>query len=240
MFRFNFRKLKRRAKSALAAMLRGSGTGALYLATSTLLAALLLGTYLTYAWDIDKEKWYKAFAALRGDDISEMRQAARDRIAGLSHDDILEHRAMRLLKEDFDRDVRRPTESLPLPPEDPKPDPPPPAPSETERLNAYDKRVEDDLAKYRTAGHDEMTRLIEDQSMDVDQAKEIIRKFWKDGFKDLVLVTLLDMADKRRGDILNAFQTSTPDELKDLNEILKDINDGKPMTDIIKKAANEP
>jgi hypothetical protein len=211
----------------------------LYLATSTLLAALLLGTYLTYAWDIDKEKWYKAFAALRGDDISEMHQAARDQIAGMSYDEVLARRTQRLLNEDFGREVREPTASLPLPPEDPKPEPPPPGPSETEKINAYAKRIKDDLDKYRTAGHDEMTRLIEDKDMDVEQAKEVIRKFWKDGFKDLVLTTLLDMDDKRRGEILYAFDQSDLDELKDLNEILKDINDGKPMTNIINNAAKE-
>ena len=174
-----------------------------------------------------------------GHDISAAQQAAQDRIAELSLDDIRERRAERRLIDEFNREVRQPTDSLPLPPEDLKPEPPPSAPSEAERINAYQKRVQDDLAKARTAGREELTRLIEDRGMDLEQAKEVIRKFWKDGFKDPVLVTLLDMADKRRGEILYTFDQNNAEELKDLNDILKDISDGKPMTSVIEKAAED-
>ena len=220
-------------------MVRGSGTAALYLCTSTLLAAILLATYLIYNYGIDKERAYKASAILMGYDLRDTQQAARDRIAEISHDDVLERRAQRLLDDEFIREVRQPVASFPLPPEEPKPEPPPPAPSDAERLSAYQKRVQDDLTQARTAGRDELTRLIEDKGMDTEQAKEVIRKFWKDGFKDLVLATLLDMADKRRGEILYSFDQNNADELKDLNEILKDISDGKPKASTFEKAAGD-
>jgi len=239
MFNTILQQVRQLSKSALSLMVRGSGTAALYLCTSTFLAAILLAGYLIYNYGIDKERGYKAFAVLMGHDISATQQAAQDRIADLSRDDVLERRAQRRLDDEFYREVRQPVISLPLPPEDPIPEPPPTAPNDTERINAYQKRVQDDLAKTRTAGRDEMTRLIEDKGMDVEQAKEVIRKFWKDGFKDLVLVTLLDMADKRRGEILYSFNQNNVEELKDLNEILKDISDGKPMASIIENATRD-
>ena len=220
-------------------MVRGSGTAALYLCTSTFLAAILLAGYLIYNYGIDKERAYKAVAILMGHDISAAQQATLDRIAETSRDDIIERRAQRLLEDEFIREVRQPAVSLPLPPEDQKPEPPPPGPSDVDMISAYQKRVQDDLARARTAGRDEMTRLLEDKGMDVEQAKEVIRKFWKDGFKDLVLATLLDMADKRRGEILYSFNQDNAEELKDLNEILKDISDGKPMASIIENAARD-
>jgi len=236
MFNTILQKVGQFSKAALSLMVRGSGTAALYLCTSTLLAAILLAGYLIYNYGIDKERTYKAFAILMGHDISDAQKAAIDRIAEMSYDNVLEHRAQRRLDDEFNREVRQPAVMLPLPPEAPQPEPPPPAPSDAEMIGAYQRRIQDDLARARTAGRDEMTRLIEDRGMDLEQAKEVIRKFWKDGFKDLVLMTLLDMADKRRGDILYTFDQNNAEELKDLNEILKDISDGKPMTSIIEDA----
>ena len=234
MFSALLQKAGQFSKAALSMMVQGSGTAALYLCTSTLLAAILLATYLIYNYGIDKERAYKASAILMGYDLRDTQQAARDRIAEISHDDVLERRAQRFLVEEFIREVRQPVASFPLPPEDPGPEPPPPAPDNTEKISAYQK----DLAQARAAGRDEMTRLIEDKGMDTEQAKEVIRKFWKDGFKDLVLATLLDMADKRRGEILYSFDQNNADELKDLNEILKDISDGKPKVSTFEQAAD--
>ena len=223
------------SKSALAAIVQGSGVGALYLCTSTLLAAILLAAYLVYAWDIDTTKWYRALAILQGVDMSVMEQAAQEEADRMRYDEVLARRSARLREEEFQREVRQPAQTFTLPPEDPKPAPPPP-PSEAERIGAYERRVQDDLDRVRTIGRDELTRLIEDRGMDLEQAKGVIRKFWGDGFKELVLTTLLDMSERRRGAILYAFDQDDPDELTDLNEILKAIADGQPMTNIIERA----
>jgi len=225
------------SKIALATAMQGSGMAALYLCTSTLLAAILLAAYLVYAWDVDRDKWYKALAVLQGIDLSAMEQAAQKEVDKMSYDEVLARRAARLLDEDFQRDVRQPASAL-SPPEDPKPVPPPPEPSDAERIGAYEKRVKADLAKARSEGLDEQTRLIE--NMDPEQAKEVIRKYWKDGQNQRVLTMLLDMADKRRENILYAMQQDNTDELKDLCEILQRIGDGEPAASVIEKAAKEP
>ena len=230
---------KQLSKAALATALQSSGTAALYLGTSTLLAAILLAAYLTYAWDIDRERFYKAYAVLQGLDVSEMEQAAQERVAEMVYDAMLTRRAERLRESEF-QDVRQQAAALPLPPADEPPPPPPPPPNTAERIDAYAKRVQEDLARAQSAGRDELTRLLEDRRMDLEQAKEVIRKFWKDGFEDLVLMTLLDMADRRRGEILYTFDQENPEELKELNEILKAISDGRPMANIIENAAREP
>jgi hypothetical protein len=212
--------------------------GALYLCTSTLLAAILLAAYLIYAWDIDQNKWYKALAVLQGIDLSAMEQAAQKEVDKMSYDDVLARRSARLLDEDFQRDVRQPASALPPPPEDPKPAPPPPEPSDAEKIGAYEKRLKSDRAKARSSGLDEQTRLIE--NMDPEQAKEVIRKYWKDGQNQRVLIMLLDMTDKRRENILYAMQQDNTDELKDLCEILQRIGDGEPAASFIENAAKEP
>ena len=237
MFNSILKKISQLSKAALAAAIQNSGIAALYLGTSTLLAGLLLAAYLTHAWDIDRDKWYRALAILQGHELDEIQKAERERAAEASYWSTVEYRAGRDRDAEFDRDVRQQISSFALPPEEPKPEPPPPEPSDAEKISAYEKRVAADIAKARTAGREELTRLIEDRGMDLEQAKEVIRKFWKDGFKDLVLTTLLDMTDKRRGDILYTFDQDNPEELNDLNEILKDISDGKPMVSIIENAS---
>jgi hypothetical protein len=216
--------------------LQNSGVGTLYLGTSTLLAAALLGAYLTYAWDITPEKYYKALAMLRGDDITEMQEAAADRIREMSYDEVREWRAKRMLEEEYRQESTRQIASFVLPPEEPKPVPPPP-PSEASRISAYEKRVKADLAKTQSEGLDEQTRLLE--NMEPEQAKEVIRKLWKED-PNRVLTMLLAMPDKRRGEILYTLQQDNAEELKDLCEILQRIGDGEPKASIIKGAAKEP
>jgi hypothetical protein len=218
--------------------LLGSGTAALYFGASTLLATILLSTLLAYKWGITPEKLYKAYAMLRGDDITEMQEAAAEHIAGMGYDKTLEERVKRILDEGYHRESAQQIDSFTLPPEDLKPGPPPP-PSTAERIDAYERRIRGDLAKAQAAGLDEETRLLEDKNLDPAQAKEIIRKLWKDD-PNRVLTMLLAMSDKRRGEILYAMQQTNAEELKDLCEILQRIGDGEPRASIIKEAAKEP
>ena len=147
-------------------------------------------------------------------------------------------RAKRGLTSEY-QTVRQQIADLPLPPPgEPVAPPPSSVPSSADQISAYLKRVQADLAKARTAGLDEQTRLIE--NMDPEQAKEVIRKFWKDGQQQRVLTMLLDMTDKRRGEILYTMEQENTEELKDLCEILQKIGDGEPMSSIISQAAEEP
>ena len=217
--------------------MRGSGAAALYLCSSALLAAMLTGAILAYAWNIDREKCFRALAILRGIELAEIQRAARDRVAEISYEDVIAHRAERLRQEEFIREISGQRASFPLPPEDPSPAPPPP-PSAADRIDAYVQRVSADRAKAQSEGLDEQTRLIE--RMQPDQAKEVIRRLWKDGFQQRVLRILLAMEDKPREKILFAMRETNDEELKDLCEILQRIGDGEPMTSIIDEAAIEP
>jgi hypothetical protein len=228
--------VKNSLKTAVKTAVQMSGPAALYLCAATTLAAILLGAYLKYAWNIDKNKFYKMLAVAQGLDIVQIEKAAEDRIAGMSYQEVLERRARRIREEEFNRDVTNQVTAYPLPPEEPKPELPP-EPSAAERINAYEKRVKADLEKSRTAGLEEETRLLE--NMDPDQAKEVVRKLWKDGAMQRILQMLIAMEDKRRGEILYAMRQDNAEELKDLTEILQKIGDGEPTTSIINKAGAE-
>jgi len=225
------------AKAALQGTMQWSGVAALYLCSSAFLAMLLLAAILTYTGYIDKIKWYRALAILQGVELAEIQKAEQDRAAEVSYENVLRQRAERFRTEEYDRDVTQQVIALPPPPEPPKPEPPPPEPSDAEKISAYVKRVKDDLAKARTAGLDEQTRLIE--NMDPEQAKEVIRRLWKEGARQRVLTMLLAMTDKRRGEILYTMQQDNDAELKDLCDILQNIGDGEPMASTIKNASKE-
>jgi hypothetical protein len=228
--------LKDKATQALNLAVHGSGATALYLCTSVLLAGALLAVYYAHAWDVDKKKLFKALAVLQGLDIAEMQQAAADKIADMSYDEVREWRAKRDLRDDYNREITQQMGSFTLPPEDPKPAPPPP-PSDAARIGAYEQRVKTDVAKSKAAGLADETDLIE--NMPPDDAKEVIRRLWKEA-PTRVLQMLNAMEDRRRKSILYAMETSNDEELKDLCEILQRIGDGAPMTSIIENAAKEP
>ena len=226
------------AQAALRTAIQGSGTAALYLCASAFLAALLLIPLLIYAWKIDKERAYRALAILQGIENTELRQAERELIAEKGADAMLERRAIRRMERDYFENVTQSVASQPPPPEPPKPEPPPPVPNDAERISAYDQRVKADVAKANSAGLDDLTDII--GNADTDWAKEVIRKFWKDGETKRVLQMFAAMEDRQRKKILYAMQQDITDELKDLCEILLRIGDGEPMTSILNNAAKEP
>ncbi len=78
-------------------ILRITGSGALYFCTGLLVAAVLLGLYLMFAWKIDKGKLNRMFAIARGRDImaeeAKLRREIEDRISQLTYDQVLAERA---------------------------------------------------------------------------------------------------------------------------------------------------
>jgi hypothetical protein len=224
-------------KAMIAGAIQNSGVAAVYLGTSTLLAGILLAIYLSFAWNITPERWYRAYAVLYGVDQEDIQKAKREQIAEITRDDVVERRAVRNLNENYNRDITEHALSLLLPPEDPKP-PPPQPPSDADRISAYEKRIAADRAKAESAGLAEAIRTLE--NMDADLAKEEIILLWKDGKMQFVLSILNGMEDKRKDAIYGAFQTTNDEETKVLKEILQKIGDGEPMTSIIQNAAKEP
>ena len=230
-------KIRQYAKVALAAAIQHSGTAALYFGCSTLLAGILSALILTYAWDIDQEKRYRAYAILRGIEIAEIQQAERDRAAEIHHDDVLERRAARLRQEEFERELTGQSSQFQLPPADPVPSPPPP-PSVADRIDAYRQRVDADIAGSRTDGLAQLVDVLSAGSP--EWSKEVIRNLWKEGQNRLVLQALLDLEERQRNRILFAMQETNAEELKDLCEILLRIAAGEPRTSILEEAAKEP
>ena len=223
------------SKAALLGAIKGAPMGALYFCATTLLAATLVAAYLAYAWNIDQEKLFRAYAILQGIEIAQIQQAERDAAAEIAFERVLAERARRHRELEFQWGVRDYSAGLPGPPVEPSPEPLE-DPEETQRLSEYLRRVEADLARARTEGLAEQTRIIEEA--DVDQAKEIIRRLWNDGQNRRVLQMLMDMEDRPRQNILYAMQETNEEELRDLVDILQRIGDGEPRASIIREAAD--
>jgi len=223
------------SKTAFQAALSGSGTAALYLGTSTLLAVLLLVAYLIYAWDIDQQRWYRAMAVLQGIELDEIHQAEQRRAAEITYQMVLAERAERLRDNEFQQ-IRQMAFSQPPPQEAPQAEPPY-IPNEAERISAFEERLRRERARVQTEGLAEQTQIIE--RMNPDQAKEVIRKLWQEA-PQRVLQILMGMEERNRQKILYAMRESNDEELKDLCEILQRIGDGEPEASILKEAEKEP
>jgi len=238
MFKALRQKIGQFTKAALSAALRHSGTAALYLCSSALLAGILVATILSFQWNIDREKWYRALAILQGIELDEIQQAERDAIATISRGDILEQRAIRDREDEYRQEITGRATSFALPPAEPGPPPPPVPPSDAERISAYQQRVNADRASAQSAGFASMTETLSRASP--EWAKEVIRRYWKEGQQRLVLDALTALEERPRERILFAMQETDDEELKDLCEILLRIAAGDPMTSIIEGAAREP
>jgi len=237
MFNTLRQKLGQYSRAALAAAMQGSGTAALYLCSSTLLAGILLAVIMSYTWGIDRERWIRALAILQGVELAAIQQAEQDAAAEISREDVLERRAIWDREREFRQEITERAGQWQLPPEEPIPLPPPP-PSDTERISAYEQRVRNAIAQSRTEGLALLTEILSAGSP--EWAKEVIRNHWQEGHNRLVLQVLLDLEERPRNRILFAMQETNDEELRDLCEILLRIAAGEPRTSILEEAAREP
>lgn len=237
MFKNILKKINHYSRAALAVAMQGSGTAALYLGASTLLAAILLAAIMTYAWNIDRERWFRALAILQGIELAEMQQAERDAVAEISRGDVLERRAVWDREREFRQEIAEQVDRWRLPPEEPRPLPPPP-PSDADRISAYEQRVQAGIDQSRSDGLALLTEILSAGSP--EWAKEVIRNHWQEGHNRLVLQVLLDLEERPRNRILFAMQETNDEELRDLCEILLRIAAGEPRTSILAEAAREP
>ncbi|MDR2115246.1 MAG: hypothetical protein LBP87_02580 [Planctomycetaceae bacterium] len=214
-------------------LLKMTGILALYGCTSMFLAAVILGIYLKYAWQIDYEKWIKMLAIAQGFEIADIQRAVEDRIAEMSYEEVLEHRAKRTREDEFQRESIAKTIVIAPPPAEPPVEEKKPEPKNDSLIKAFEKKLAEEKKKANDAGLAEETRLLE--NMEPEQAKEVIRRLIKDGAMQRVLTMLLGMEEKNRGEILYAMQGE--EELKDLCEILQRIGNGEPQTSLIDNAA---
>ena len=211
-------------------LLKISGAVALYGCTSLFLASLLLAAYLKYAWRIDNAKWTQMLAIAQGHDLFGLHEKVEQRIAEMSFEEVLQIRAKRLREEEFAQETGKPSETLP---------------GDEIKINeklkeikdsreALDKYIDDRLDKYKEAGLAEETRLIEEE-FKPEFAKDVILNLIKEhGAVERVLVMLLRMDDRRRGEILARMQKEP--ELKELCNLLQRIGNGEPFTKVIEDA----
>lgn len=88
-------------------LLKMAGIGSLYLGASLFFSQLILLGYLTFAWKINSEKLNQMIAIAQGFDLFQnneyLRRQVEDRIQQMSYQEVLQIRAERGLKEDYDR-----------------------------------------------------------------------------------------------------------------------------------------
>ncbi|GHT35125.1 hypothetical protein FACS189427_03750 [Planctomycetales bacterium] len=221
-------------KSWLDALLKISGTVALYGCTSTFLAAILLGAYLSYAWNIDKNKRLRLWAIAQGHDIADLQRQIEDKIARMSYDDVLELRAKRLREAEFQNNSSENAVKEIVAADEKDID----AKLKQFRRQraAFDKYVNDYVAGMKTKGLSEETRLIEEA--EPEMAKDIILGIIKE-YNDYnrVLTMLLAMDEQKRGAILYAM--SGEEEQKKLVDLLQRIGNGEPLAKVAEDAADK-
>ncbi len=212
-------------------LLKITGTLTLYGCASMFLAALLLGAYLIYAWDIDKTKRIRLLALAQGHDITAIRKAVEDRIAEMSYDEVLEIRAKRLREEEAqgmssDREIG----SL-LSADSKKID------GELKKIRsereAFDRYVKDWQDKNRAAGLAEETRLLAEAEPEWarDRILELLREH---GATERVLTMLMAMDEENRSAILYSMEGGP--EQKELVDLLQRIGNGEPMSKVLEDA----
>ncbi|MCL2742993.1 MAG: hypothetical protein FWE67_03995 [Planctomycetaceae bacterium] len=221
-------------KNWLDTLLRVSGTAALYGCTSTLLAAILLGAYLSYAWNIDKNKRLRLWAIAQGHDIADLQRQIEDKIARMSYEEVLELRAKRLREEEFqsnssegavneiiavdEKDIDAKLKQF------------------RRQRTAFDKHISDYIASTKSRGIAEQTRLIEEAES--DRAKDMILGILKE-YNDYnrVLTMLLAMDERKRGQIL--YEMTGEEEMKKLVDLLQRIGNGEPLAKVADDAAEQ-
>ncbi len=208
-----------------------TGMLALYGAASMFLATLLLGTYLMYAWNIDKTKRIRLLALAQGLEITDIQKAVEDAIAKMSYDQILEERAKRLRQEEAQGMSSDQSVSDLLSTDAQKID------AELKKIRAeresFDKYVKDKLDQARTAGIAEETRILEEAKP--EYARDVILSLIRDnGATQRVLTMLMAMDEANRSKILYAMGAEP--ERKELVDLLQRIGNGEPLISVLEEA----
>lgn len=215
-------------------LLKAAGLFGVYFCASMFLAMLIVGTYIKFAWGIDKNKWNMAVATLQGYDTLAIKQAIKERIQEMSYDEVLKIRAERLRKEEATENIDTSVVTVAASLDERRID---------EKLLAIEQRKKDfdeslkkQLDKAKSEGMMEFTRSIE--AMEAEAAKDVILRLIKDhAATERVLIALLAMEEKKRDEIYAAMQGE--EELKELCILLQRIGDGEPMRKVLEDAEKQ-
>lgn len=213
-------------------ILRITGMGALYFCTGMLLAAVLLGLYLGFAWKIDKGKLNRMASIARGRDIlaeeAKLRREIEDRISQMTYDEVLAARVAREMEREFrPDDLGRGAdlihnEGLRIE-------------SRLDRMNrlttAFEQRLQGLREQAESAGMIQMIEMI--QNLPADRAKTALLEMVRAGETDRVILVFRGMEPGPRKKILAQFEAD--EELSELVKILRKIGDGEPEAALAKE-----
>ena len=205
--------------------MRGLGIVVLYGSASLLLAGMMLGSYLWYAWDMNRDKLMKMTAVAQGFDVLQMQEDIKDAMLAeqmsITRDEILRERAMQDRNTELQGKVSSDVLSQ--------------VESESQRITQMLKEIDEKRAAFDTLqkklkeeaeskGIADLTSYLE--LADAEIAKFYISDMIEKGEYNRVIWVLRGMETKKLKGILNVFEDDT--EKADMAKVLRRIGNGEP------------
>lgn len=206
-------------------LMRGLGIMTLYGSASVLLAMLMLGAYLWYAWGLNGDKLMKMAAVAQGFDVYQMEQEIKDAVLdeqmSITRDEILKMRAM----QDRNTELQgKAADDLLAKIE-----------SESTRVEQMKKEIDAKITAFETQQRklkeEAESRGLADLTTNLEMADPELAKFYisdmieKAEYDRLILV-LRGMQPKKLKGIINVFEADT--EKADMARVLRKIGNGEP------------
>jgi len=211
--------------------------GLLYFCLATVLAQVVLLIHLAGTWNLDRAKLLDMLAVAQGIDLVALRAKPTPAAADapgeqVSLDQILEARALKARNLELrEQSVKNDSDQI-----------------RAERVKLTDERLafqktregfEEDLETLQkrntSSGWDENRRTL--LAAKPKQAKELIVKMLDRKEIDDVVALLSPMPDAKRAKIITEFKT--PDEIKQIDEILRLIRKGEPLSGVASRTQQQ-
>ncbi|MGL6227140.1 MAG: hypothetical protein ACRC10_11025 [Thermoguttaceae bacterium] len=217
-------------------LLKIAGIGALYLGASLFFSQLILLGYLTFAWKINSEKLNQMIAIAQGFDLFQnneyLRRQVEDRIQQMSYQEVLQIRAERGLKEDYDRLKVNQMEDTIL------------AQARQQEVRKkeieavaqnLETRISDLQDKSKSKGFTDVLAMIE--SLQPSLAKEQILEMIKNKEEEQVIRLLEAMEETPRKKLLNTMTSET--EVTDLANLFQKMLNGGSQSQAVQDARDQ-
>lgn len=210
-------------------LMRVLGVATLYGAASLLLAALMLGGYIWYAWGMDGDKVMRMIAVAQGFDVDKMEDGIKNAVLeeqmSITRDEIINARAM----QDRNRELQGKAADEML--------------AQIESESARIEQMKKDIEEKQTAFDEQQKKLKEtaeseglaDLTAYLEMADPELAKFYildmieKAEYDRLILV-LRGMQPKKLKNIINVFEAD--EEKADMARVLRKIGNGEPEANL--------
>jgi hypothetical protein len=204
---------------------------------ATLLAEAAILSYVWSAWKLDQAKLVHLVAVARGSEPEKAEPKALSPEKGgseqASYQEILDRRALKL------RDFELREQALNSALDELK--------SQQQELDKSRKQEQSQIAQFdsqlktlrdgaQATGRETVRRTLE--TLKPKQAKEQVFQMLQNNEIDEVVLLLSQMPENRRAKVLAEFKT--PEENKQLAEVLRRIREGEPESGLVKKAKQPP